>query len=167
VSKSPAGPLFSWHRKRAIVVAILAVVLPIQAVYAFAVEPEPYPVIRLPGFGSAPDAGGKFARVGLEISILYSDGKILSPTPHELARPVRFSSARPTLDKAFRPLANGVGNPNASNDQVIAWLRRNASDLESSPPVEAVFCWRKQLVNIVDASVDRQGDCETVKVALS
>lgn len=152
------------QRRQLITVLIVGVLLLAQGFYAFAVEPEPYPAIRMPGFGAAPSQDGKFTRDGLEILVRYSDGATRKPTPEALVPDVRFSSARATLDKAFRPLANGSANPNADEQQVISWLRQNATSLSGSQPSEVVFCWRKQIVRISDAAVSYPGNCETVRV---
>lgn len=153
-------------RKRITILGALIALLMIQGLYAFATEPEPYPAIRLPGFGAAPTPDGKFANEGLEITIRYADGTALRPSPDSLASDVRFSSARTTLDRAFRPLQNGTRNPNADKPEVISWLKRQASALNPSSPKEAEFCWRTRVVEIRDGSFEYVGDCKKLVVPL-
>lgn len=156
----------SRKRKQFAVVAVLITALLLQGLWAFATEPEPYPAVRLPGFGDAPTADGQFADSGLEIEVRYANGLTLRPTPDILASDIRFSSARPTLDEAFRPGPDGAPNPNSSNERVIAWIKKRASLLTSSPPSEVTFCWRTRVINISDATYTYRGECELTKVRM-
>lgn len=153
-------------RRELIIVVVVAVALILQGLYSFSTRPEPYPTVRMPGFGDAPKSSGKFANNGVEISVVLANGAVLHPSPDELAGDVRYSSARPTLDYVFRPKANGERNPKADDPEVIAWLSSRVAELSPVPAREVLFCWRKRVVDISDASAELVGPCESENVAL-
>lgn len=147
--------------RQLIFVLILGVLLMLQGLYSFATRPEPYPTIRMPSFGDSPTPSGKFANDGIEISVVLVDGAVLHPSPDELAADVRYSSARETLDHAFRPKGSGERNPRADDPEVVSWLASRVTELSPTPAQEVRFCWRKRVVDISDAAVERIGPCET------
>lgn len=152
---------------RLVAVVALSAVLALQGLWSFATNPEPYPTIRLPGFGSVPNANGDFASTWLDITVTYSDGSTAQPNPVDVADNVRYSSARNTLDYAFRPAKDGRANPRAADPVVVEWLRTRPAISESGQIPEAVtFCWRRATVHISDAEVIKEEPCELAVVKL-
>ena len=110
--------------KRSIITFSFIVALVVQAGLSFIPDQEPYPAIRMPSFGSAPNKAGMFPTVIATADITYSDGTTLSPHVTELFQDFRFSSARYSFDYMFKP--GGGGNP---DEETISWLRRENSEV--------------------------------------
>lgn len=155
------------NNRRLIAVAAFGAVLLAQGIYSFGVSPEPYPTIRMPSFGAVPSADGEFVSTGLEITVHYTDGTTVNPNPVDLARDIRYSSARNSLDYAFRPNKAGEENKRASDPELVDWLRDRSVQIgNGSTPDSIEFCWRKTIVNITDGSAVSPGECDTTRVDL-
>ncbi|WP_157180099.1 MULTISPECIES: hypothetical protein [unclassified Rhodococcus (in: high G+C Gram-positive bacteria)] len=153
-------------RRQAIAVVAFGAFLLGQGLYSFVTRPEPYPTIRMPGFGDAPTRDGQFAGSGLEITVRFEDGRELHPGPADLASDARYSSARASLDYAFRPSRSGEPNPRSTDPEVVDWLITRTTDLGGRPAHEVEFCWRKAIIDIGDASVTTPDECEIAMVTL-
>ncbi|MFI5435297.1 hypothetical protein ACHMZP_26030 [Rhodococcus baikonurensis] len=153
--------------RRLIAITALAVVLLVQGAYSFGVRPEPYPTIRMPSFGGVPNADGKFSGSGLDITLHYADGSTMSPNPVDLAGDIRYSSARASLDYAFRPSGAGERNTRTADPELVEWLRNRSVEIGSGAIPDSVeFCWRKTIVDITDGTVASTDTCETTRVDL-
>lgn len=153
-------------RRQVIAVAALGIALLGQGLYSFATRPEPYPTVRMPGFGDAPTPSGMFANSGLEVTVRLKDGTELHPNPVDLAGDLRYSAARASLDYAFKPGADGERNPRSTDPEVLDWLSTRTMDLGGQPASEVEFCWRKAVIDITDGTVTRPGECEVATVKL-
>ncbi|WP_146070852.1 hypothetical protein [Arthrobacter sp. B1805] len=133
-----------------------------QGLVSFVVEPEPYPTVRMPGFGSAPQADGTWAYTALDVRIHYEDGSSISPHISELLSGIRFSSAKASANFLLGPEASGEVDP-----ETRQWLHERAANLnDGAEPSSVQFCWRKTTIDIADASVDTSVPCNTTEVVL-
>lgn len=129
-----------------------------QGVYSFAVEPEPYPTVRMPSFGAAPTRTGLFPTRIVNIKVSYADGSTSNPRVSELMDGVRFSAARPSLNYAFKP-------GKQIDTETRSWLERRAQALGGGPkPSSVEICWQDAAVNVSDASVVNAKPCDTTVV---
>ncbi|MBG6184978.1 hypothetical protein IWX65_002956 [Arthrobacter sp. CAN_A214] len=134
--------------------------LVVQGLVSFVVEPEPYPTVRMPGFGSVPKPNGSWAYTSLDVQVQYEDGSTTSPHVSELLEGMRFSSAKASASFLFGPESSGK-----ADDETKTWLLDRAALLQSGEtPVSIQFCWRKTTIDIADASVDTSVPCETTEV---
>lgn len=151
--------------KSSITLIVLISVLAAQGLISFVVRPEPYPAIRMPSFGDAPTADGKFANTALDIVVLERDGQETNLSAQQAVGDARFSSARPILDKAFKPLEDGASNPNSKDPIVLGWFKDNLEHIGLSPK-SVSLCWRTREVDIVDAEYRYTGKPECTEVDL-
>lgn len=121
----------------------------------------------MPSFGGVPNADGKFSGSGLDITLHYADGSTMSPNPVDLAGDIRYSSARASLDYAFRPSGAGQRNTRTADPELVEWLRNRSVEIGSGAIPDSVeFCWRKTIVDITDGTVASTDTCETTRVDL-
>lgn len=150
------------RRTSLIIVVIFAVFLVAQGLYSFSVSPEPYPVIRMPGFQTASSAQGIRTVTLVEGTVDFADGTSAEVNPAVVMDSLRFSTARPSLDYAFGPSASREWSP-----ELLAWLRSRVETVTGRPDASDIrFCWRRVAVDIHDASVSTEGDCEWTEVTL-
>ncbi|MCD2104985.1 hypothetical protein O4214_20410 [Rhodococcus erythropolis] len=153
--------------RRLIAIAALAVVLLAKGAYSFGVRPEPYPTIRMPSFGGVPNSDGRVSGSGLDITLHYTDGTKMSPNPVDLAGDIRYSSARASLDYAFRPSRAGDRNARTADPELVEWLRNRSVEVGSGAIPDSIeFCWRKTIIDITDGTVASTDPCETTRVDL-
>lgn len=145
-------------RRRLAGVVLFGSLLLGQGVYSFAVEPEPYPAVRMPSFGAAPTRDGLFPSRMVSITVTYVDGSVANPRVSELMNGVRFSAARPTLDFAFAP-GKTIDQPSRS------WLQDRARDIgPGSDPESVEICWQNAAVDVRNAHIVNAKPCETTVV---
>ena len=138
------------------------VLLVAQGFYSFRVSPEPYPVIRMPGFGSAASADGTRSITLVSGVVDFADGTSADVNPADIMAAMRFSTARPTLDYAFDPDSTTAKSP-----EVLEWLRAQVEDVTGRSDADSVsFCWERAVVHVEDASVTDRSACEWTKVDL-
>ncbi|WP_309074495.1 hypothetical protein [Paenarthrobacter sp.] len=148
--------------KRSIITLSFIVALVVQAGLSFIPDQEPYPAIRMPSFGSAPNKAGMFPTVIATADITYSDGTMLSPHVTELFQDFRFSSARYSFDYMFKP--GGGGNP---DEETISWLSNEARELGGGrTPEQISLCWKKADLDIRSATYENISPCETRVIEL-
>lgn len=146
-------------RRRLAGVILFGGLLFVQGVYSFAVEPEPYPAIRMPSFGAAPTKDGLFPSRMVSIKVTYVDGSTGNPRVSELMNGVRFSAARPTLNFALAP-GKSIDEPTRS------WLRDRAKEVgPGADPANVEICWQDAAVDIRNAHVVNAQPCETTVVS--
>jgi hypothetical protein len=151
-------PATKLAKRRLTALAVFGAVLLAQGVYSFAVEPEPYPTVRMPSFGAAPTRAGLFPSRMVQVTVTYQDGSSVSPRVSEIMDGVRFSAARPTLNYVFKP-----GKP--VDDETRAWLQARAKAVgPGSEPASVEVCWQDAAVNVEDAQVVNAKPCETTVV---
>ncbi|MCP2047872.1 UNVERIFIED_ORG: hypothetical protein J3D58_001944 [Paenarthrobacter nicotinovorans] len=148
--------------KRSFITLLFVAALVVQAGLSFIPAQEPYPAIRMPSFGSAPNSEGLFPTVIATVDINYSDGTTLSPHVTELLRDFKFSSARYSFDYMFKP--GGGGNPDG---ETIEWLSNQAKELgEGKTPERLTLCWKKADLNIRTATYENISPCESKVIDL-
>ena len=153
--------------RRLIAIAALTVVLLAQGAYSFGDRPEPYPTIRMPSFGGVPNADGRVSGSGLDITLHYTDGTTMSPNPVDLAGDIRYSSARASLDYAFRSSGAGERNARTADPELVEWLRNRSVEAGSGAIPDSIeFCWRKTIIDITDGNVASTDPRETTRVDL-
>lgn len=129
-----------------------------QGVYSFAVEPEPYPTVRMPSFGAAPTRAGLFPSRMVSITVAYTDGTTASPKVSQLMDGIRFSAARPSLNYAFKP-------GKQLDAETRTWLEARAESVgDGRKPSSVEICWQDAAVDVRDASVVNAKPCETTVV---
>ncbi len=149
----------SW---RALTTMAFIGALVIQAGISFIVEPEPYPAVRMPSFGSAPNKSNMFPTDVASVKITYSDGTTLEPHVSELLSSFRFSSARYSFDYVFKP-----GSPGTPDQEVITWLAGQARELAGGKnPKQIEMCWYKTELDIRSATYKNIGECDAVVIKL-
>jgi len=152
----------SGRRSGLIIVAAFLVLLVVQGFYSFRVSPEPYPVIRMPGFAGAASVEGTRPVTFVEGAVDFSDGTTVEVDPAEVMKALRFSTARPTLDHVFDPTETRERSP-----ELLAWLREQVEGITGRTDADAIrFCWQKALVHVEDASVTDRSPCEWTEVDL-
>jgi hypothetical protein len=152
-----------WRRRTWILLA-LGVALVLQFGWAARHQPQPYPAIILPGFGTTSQGlESKFDRT--IITVRYDDGYETSPYPSEFFGDFNYASIPGTITHVFDPAESG-SNRRISAD-VRNWLTARAEALHSgATPVEVQFCWQSGTVNLKELTL-RHGPCErTRKIAL-
>lgn len=146
-------------RRRLAGVILFGVLLIAQGVYSFAVEPEPYPAIRMPSFGAAPTRDGLFPSRVVSITVTYVDGSTENPRVYEIMNGVRFSAARPALNFAFAP-------GKAIDDATRTWLRDRAREVgRGADPARVEICWQDAAVEVRNAHIVNAKPCEMTVVA--
>lgn len=148
--------------KRAIITLAFVGALVVQAGVSFALKNEPYPGIRMPAFGSAPNRAGMFPTVVASAKITYADGTMLEPHVTELMKDFRFSSARYSFDYMFKP-----GSSVKPDQEVLTWLSAEARELGGGKePVSIDMCWTNVDLDIRTASYNYTGECESTVINL-
>ncbi|ELT45959.1 hypothetical protein [Arthrobacter nitrophenolicus] len=143
--------------RRALITIAFIGALVVQAGVSFASEDEPYPGIRMPSFGSAPNQAGLFPTVAVSATITYADGTTLEPHVTELMNDFRFSSARYSFDYMFKP-----GSTVTPDSEVLAWLSNEARELGGGKKPERIdLCWRKTDLDIRTATYSNAAACES------
>ncbi|WP_285240045.1 hypothetical protein [Pseudarthrobacter sp. MEB009] len=151
-------PATKLAKRRLSALAVFGALLLGQGVYSFAVEPEPYPTVRMPSFGAAPTRAGLFASRMAYVKVTYADGSTVNPRVSEIMDGVRFSAARPTLNYVFKP-----GKP--VDDDTRLWLAARAKAVGGgSEPTSVEVCWQDAAVDVHDARVVNAKPCETTVV---
>ncbi|MFB3977999.1 hypothetical protein [Microbacterium proteolyticum] len=142
--------------------AVFAVFLVAQGVYSFRVSPEPYPVIRMPGFQTASTAQGIRTVSFVEGTVDFADGTSAEVNPATVMDSLRFSTARPSLDYVFGPSESRHWSP-----ELLEWLRTRVQAVTGRTDASGIrFCWQSATVDIHDASVTDDGACEWTEVKL-
>ncbi len=145
-----------------VVVVVFALLLLAQGYYSFRVDPEPYPVIRMPGFGNAASSEGTRTVTLVEGTVDFSDGTSSDINPMSVMETIRFSTARPTLNFAFGPQRSHHWSP-----EVVAWLRERVETVTGRTDASIVrFCWQHATVHIEDANVTDDGACKWTEIPL-
>jgi hypothetical protein len=153
-------------RRRLAVLAAVVAVLCAQGVYSFVVTPEPYPTVRMPGFGGGPTADGLFATTEVEITIGYADGSTVRPHVDELMAGIRDTARRKSLDSAFRPVDGAAGRA-IDDPEVVAWLRAQAERLgDGDVPRFVEMCWRDGAVDARTGRYVDQEPCDVTRIEL-
>lgn len=148
--------------KRGLLTIAFVGALVVQAGVSFALEDEPYPGIRMPAFGSAPNRAGMFPTVVATAKITYADGTTLEPHVTELMNDFRFSSARYSFDYMFKP--DSTVEPDS---EVLAWLSAGARELgDGKEPERIDLCWTKTDLDIRSASYENASECESTVIDL-
>lgn len=154
-------PSSKLSKRAAITVAFIGALV-VQAGVSFALEQEPYPGIRMPSFGSAPNRAGMFPTVVATTKITYADGSMLEPHVTELMNDFRFSSARYSFDYMFKP-----GSTVEPGPEVLTWLSAEARELGGGKePKRIDMCWTKTDLDIRTASYENAGECELTVINL-
>lgn len=150
-------------RTSALVVFTLFFVLLVgQGVYSFRVSPEPYPVVRMPGFAGAASPDGTRPVTFVRGVVDFADGTSAEVNPADIMEPMRFSTARPTLDHVFGPSSAKQWSP-----EVREWLRERAAEVTGRSDAAVIrFCWERALVHVEDASVTDRAACEWTDIDL-
>lgn len=157
----PSAKLALKSRRRLLFLAAFGVFVAVQGFYSFELSPEPYPSIRMPSFGVAPDTEGHFRSRVLTISIRYEDGSVVFPMASELMQDFRFSAARPSLDYMF------LGEEARVDDQVLRWLRKQGTRLgNGSEPTVITFSVRATSVDIRTAKYLPGGEIQERQIRL-
>ena len=159
--------MISAGRRRVIILATLALGLAVQGIYALGASREPYPAVRMPGFGSAPSSDRLFATTTIDITIGYTDGSVRHPHLVKLMGDFRFSAVTTSADHVFHPRNNqGVVRP-ADDPEVRAWLAERARDIgDGTAPIYVEFCWRNGQLNVSSAQIIKSQACEMQRVNL-
>jgi hypothetical protein len=140
---------------RILVVLVFAGLLLIQGVFSFAIEPEPYPAIRMPAFGITADNHGNFDMRISRAEVVNEDGSIQPVQTMELMDEFSYDMARPSYDYLFL-----TSPPSSITPTVKAWLRRRIQDVHgSSRPAELRMCWQEIAISVYDASVAHETPC--------
>lgn len=165
---SSASPTLSRTTgRRLVVVLALGLGLLVQGAYSFLVVPEPYPAIRMPSFGGAPDAQGLFPTTIVDITITYRDGTELNPGVEDLMGQFRHSAQRRSLDFVFLPENNEAGPRPVDDPEVRSWLADRATVLGGGREPESVrFCWRAGDVDVHTGGYVNMPACELTRIAL-
>jgi hypothetical protein len=147
---------------RTIAVAVLGLILAVQGYFALAIDPEPYPAIRMPGFSKAPSKDGTFGTTVARADVVFRDGNVLPISPTELMSQFRFSTAQPSYDYLFKSNDASLITP-----AVKEWLRRRIGTIHGAGlPVELRMCWQDAKVGVVDATLTEIAPCEWKSVTL-
>lgn len=151
-------PATKLAKRRLMALAVFGGLLLSQGVYSFAVEPEPYPAVRMPSFGASPTRAGLFPGRMAYVKVTYADGSTVNPRISEIMDGVRFSAARPTLNYVFKP-------GKAVDDQTRLWLKTRAKAVgDGSEPTAVEVCWQDAAVDVHNAQVVGAKPCETTVV---
>ncbi|WP_382307699.1 hypothetical protein [Herbiconiux sp. UC225_62] len=149
-------------RLRLLVVVLFAIFLAAQGALSFVTKPEPYPSIRMPGFGTSPSSDGLFSTSQTLITIRYDDGTATTPAIEELMHGVRFSVAGPAFNHVFPAAGSGQ-----ISDAVRVWLREKAFELgDGAQPMTLEICRISAHVNVQTGQIVDQTPCANTKVAL-
>lgn len=148
--------------KRALVLVAFVGALVVQAGASFIIEPEPYPAVRMPSFGSAPNKAGIFPTVAATAKITFTDGTTLEPHVSELMNDFRFSAARYSFDYMFKPTSSVE-----PDQEVLDWLAGEARELGGGREPDRIdMCWRKNDLDIRTGTYSRVGECESTVIKL-
>lgn len=148
--------------RKALIAALFLAALVVQAGVSFVLEPEPYPAVKMPSFGDAPNASGIFPTTVASLIVSYKDGTSLTPHVTELFSDFRFSSARYSLDYLFKP---GSGRP--VDAEVLQWLDASARKLAPGKLPERIdMCWQKTDLDVRDGTYKSMSPCESVRITL-
>lgn len=133
----------------------------VQAAASFSVNPQPYPAVRMPRFGQAPNAAGLFASTRLDVTIHFADGEEQQVVPADLAGDVRYSEVQAMLARGFR------GKQGADLDPDLRlWLANRVSALDSRRATRVTFCWRSVAIDVAKARAAHTSPCDLTKVRL-
>lgn len=151
-------PASKLAKRRLTALVAFGGILLAQGVYSFAVEPEPYPAVRMPSFGAAPTRAGLFPTRMVRISVAYTDGTTASLKVSQLMDGIRFSAARPSLNYAFKP-------GKQIDAETRSWLEARAEAVgDGRKPASVEICWQDAAVDVRNASVVNAKPCETTVV---
>lgn len=152
----------SKRRVNLLIVGAFVCFLAIQGFVSFRISPEPYPVIRMPGFQTAADRDGTVETTFVRGEVDFADGGSAEVDPSAVMEPLRFSTARPTLDYILGPRSDID-----LSDESIAWLRERAQIVSGRPDVTSIrFCWEPTRIDITSAQVVQKQECEWKVVEL-
>ncbi|MEX5263389.1 hypothetical protein RF640_05065 [Kocuria sp. CPCC 205231] len=145
-----------------IVVALFGLFLVTQLAMSSIVDPEPYPTIRMPGFGAAPDSNGMFDTKAVDISIHYEDGVTINPHVADVMRGFRYSSATHSFNYVF-----SESEISRVDKEVAEWLAARATDLRPhSSPSYVEICWYSFQLDISTVEEVDATPCELRRVNL-
>lgn len=150
-------------RRRVLVIfTLFLALLVVQGIYSFRVSPEPYPVIRMPGFAGAASSEGTRPVTFVRGVVDFADGTSVEINPADIMEPMRFSTARPTLDHVFGPSSVKEWSP-----EVREWMRERVIEVTGRVDASVIrLCWQRALVHVEDASVTDRAACQWTDVAL-
>lgn len=155
--------LFHRENARVLTVAALGVILVGQFALSRIPATEPYPVILMPGFGSAPSSSGSFEFVVRSAEIRYSDAKPVTVTPEQLFDGLEDNQVNPSWDRLFR-LAKDLPH----DQQAMRWVHERVTDLSvnvESAPVELRMCRTETRLDIHSGAI-ADAPCSTEVIAL-
>lgn len=142
-------------------VLAICVALPLQGLVSFS-SPEPYPTVRMPAFGSVPQADGSWDYTSVNVRVEYEDGSKISPFASELLEGIRHSSTGPSLSFLFGPSSEIT-----IDEKTKLWLREKASNLNNGAmPTLIEFCWKETTLDTKKVMVDETVPCEITEVIL-
>jgi hypothetical protein len=148
-----------WH---VVVVGFFTLLLLTQGGISFLVRPEPYPTIRMPGFGYAPTRDGRVQVSFARLEAVDAGGATRTVAVSDVMRTFRFSAARPSFDYLFRD-----ADPSRLSPAGRAWLRARIETLtDGFHPTQVRMCWQKSDVSVADASTMSEQSCTWKAVAL-
>lgn len=141
---------------RLVTVTVFGALLVVQGFFSFIILPEPYPTIRMPGFGLAATTDGTLPVVIAHAEAIDENGSVQAISPTSLMNQFRFSTARPSYDYLF----GTTSNPALITPEVKEWLRNRIEVVSGGTrAVEVRMCWQKTDVSVFDASLVRQEPC--------
>ncbi len=146
----------SKRRMDLLIVVGFVCFLAIQGFVSFRISPEPYPVIRMPGFQTAADRDGTVETTFVRGEVDFADGATAEIDPSSVMEPLRFSTALPTLSYILGP-----NSEVELSDESIAWLRERAQIVSGRVDVTSIrFCWEPARIDITSAQVAQIQECE-------
>ncbi|MDU0366399.1 hypothetical protein AB0O16_01145 [Microbacterium sp. NPDC089180] len=152
----------SKQRRNLLIVVAFVCFLVIQGFFSFRVSPEPYPIIRMPGFQTAANSDGTVGATFVDAEVDLADGTSTPIDPSALMEPLRFSTAGPTLDYILGPKAETT-----LSEESISWLRDRARIVSGREDVTGIrLCWVSTTISIEDARVVESQPCAWKTVAL-
>ncbi|WP_152609254.1 hypothetical protein [Kocuria rosea] len=145
-----------------LVVGIFSFFLMGQLGGSLALNSEPYPLVRMPGFGDAPDKDGKFPVEIASVSLTYDDGTTIHPHVAEFMNNFRYSSSVYSFNYMFKDNDNAM-----IDDEVTSWMYDTAKKLHpESKPTYIDVCWFKAEVNIKSAEYENKTACDGQRINL-
>lgn len=158
-----SGKRFS--NSRVLVLGGLIVLLLAQGLVSFTTSPEPYPTVRMPGFGTAPNSAGIITTTQQTVAIGYADGEVIDVSAEDLMADFRYSSVLPSLNFMFKPKKNG--SPAEPDAAVVDWLRGRAAALGSGgTPQYVQFTWQPVKVDIRDVGITPSSEPQVTRIEL-
>lgn len=146
-----------------VAVIAFATLLPAQLGVSLLAGHEPYPTIRMPGFGDAPTAEGFFPTQLTRVSIEYEDGTNLTPHVADLMKDFRYSSSVPSFNYLFKDDSRWE----AARPEVEPWLYSTVHALHpTSRPTTVSICWYRADVDVWTSEYVNSSECERRKIDL-